>query len=33
MRLGGGSDDSGLRVELHIDGKPVRTTTSPTPAP
>ena len=32
MRLGGGSDDSGLRVELRIDGKPVRTASPPPPA-
>ncbi len=31
MRLGGGADDSGLRVELRIDGKPVRTATPPGP--
>jgi len=32
MRLGGGPDDSGLRVELRIDGKPVRTASPPPPA-
>ncbi len=31
MRLGGGSGDSGLRVELRIDGMPVRTATPPAP--
>jgi|GEM_PF-990602 len=32
MRLGGGSDDYQLRVELRIDGKPVRTASPPHPA-
>ncbi|MBK9030419.1 MAG: DUF2029 domain-containing protein [Myxococcales bacterium] len=31
MRLGGGAEDSGLRVELRIGGKAVRTATAPMP--
>lgn len=31
MRLGGGSDDPALRVELRIDGRPVRTASPPRP--
>ena len=31
MRLGGGADDGGLRVELRIDGRAVRTATPPAP--
>jgi hypothetical protein len=31
MRVGGGGGDPGLRIELRIDGKPVRTASPPTP--
>jgi hypothetical protein len=31
LRIGGGSDDGGLRVELRVDGKPVRTASPPAP--